>query len=161
MHTKKTVFLAVVFALALSLMSATLVSAYDKGDWSDEPIGVMIMPPPPPPPPEYGGCTPGFWKQPHHLDSWVGYSTDDRFKDVFDVPCVKTLLEALGTGGGDAKALGRHAVAALLNAANPDVNYFYTEAEIIGMVQSAYAFGEFEDAKDALEDQNEMGCPLR
>jgi hypothetical protein len=56
--------------------------------------------------------------------------------------------------------LARHAVAALLNAANPDVDYLYSQAQVISMVQSAYASGDFEDVKDLFEDQNEAGCPL-
>jgi hypothetical protein len=56
--------------------------------------------------------------------------------------------------------LGRHAVAALLNASNPDVSYYYSEAEVITLVQEAYATGDFETAKDLLEQQNELFCPL-
>jgi hypothetical protein len=29
------------------------------------------------------GCTPGYWKQPHHFDSWVGFEPDDFFSKVF------------------------------------------------------------------------------
>ena len=107
------------------------------------------------------GCTPGFWKQPHHFGHWpAGLSPDDLFCDVFGVgPCV-TLLDALKTGGGGFKALGRHAVAALLNAADDDVNFDLTEAEVIALVQAAYASGDPEDAKDLLESENEQGCPL-
>ena len=53
------------------------------------------------------GCTPGYWKQPHHFDSWVGYQTGDEFDVVFGVPYDVTLLQALTTGGGAEKALGR------------------------------------------------------
>jgi hypothetical protein len=31
------------------------------------------------PPPGNQGCTPGYWKQPHHLDSWVGYTPARRW----------------------------------------------------------------------------------
>lgn len=116
-----------------------------------------------PPPPSGGeGCTPGYWKQDQHLDSWVGYSPSQDYETVFgvDASFTKTLLEALGQGGGGEKALGRHAVAALLNAANPDVNYLYTEADVIAMVQQAYATGDFEGVKNLFAAQNEMGCPL-
>lgn len=106
------------------------------------------------------GCTPGFWKQEQHFDSWVNYDPNDYFNDIFGVPYNKTLLQALEEGGGQEKALGRHAVAALLNAANPDVDYLYSEAEIIAMVQDAYATGDFESLKDALEEENERGCSL-
>lgn len=114
-----------------------------------------------PPPPQGGeGCTPGFWKQSHHFDSWVGYAPGDEFDVVFGVPYDVTLLQALSAGGGDEIALGRHAVAALLNAASGDVSYAFTEAEIIALVQDAWATGDFETAKDLLEDENELGCPL-
>ena len=108
------------------------------------------------------GCTPGFWRQPQHFDSWVGYSPSDSYDTTFGVISSfgGTLLEALERGGGGEAALGRHAVAALLNAASPDVDYFYSEAEVIALVQAADSSGEFEDAKDALELQNELGCGL-
>jgi hypothetical protein len=104
------------------------------------------------------GCTPGYWK--NHTYMWVGYSTDELFSDVFGVDAGEiTLLEALNQGGGGAKALGRHAVAALLNSAS-SVDYAYSEAEIIAMVQDAYATEDYETAKDMLAYENEMGCPL-
>lgn len=108
------------------------------------------------------GCTPGYWKQPHHADSWVGYSSDQLFDVVFgvDAPGDKTLLETLKTGGGKQHALGRHAVAALLNAANPEVSYFHTEVNVIDLVQEAYATGRYNGIKDLLEEENEQGCPL-
>jgi hypothetical protein len=106
------------------------------------------------------GCTPGYWKQPHHFDSWVGHAPTDEFDVVFGVPYDVTLHTALRTGGGAEKALGRHAVAALLNAASPDVDFAFTEAEIIALVQDAWATGDFETAKDQLADANEQACPL-
>jgi hypothetical protein len=54
----------------------------------------------------------------------------------------------------------RHAVAALLNAASGEVDYFYSEAEVIEWVQNAYATGDYESHKDHLELENERGCPL-
>ncbi len=106
------------------------------------------------------GCTPGYWKQKQHFDSWAGYDPSDMFSDVFGVPYNKTLLEALKTGGGGRKALGRHAVAALLNVANGDVGYKYTVEDVIAMVQYAYETGEFELVKDLFAAQNELVCPL-
>jgi hypothetical protein len=118
----------------------------------------------PEPPDEEGseGCTPGYWKQEHHFDSWVGFSPSDDFETVFGVDASfdKTLLGALQQGGGGEKALGRHAVAALLNAASPDVSFAFTEAQVISLVQNAYATGDFEGAKNLLEAQNQQGCPL-
>jgi hypothetical protein len=108
------------------------------------------------------GCTPGFWKQSQHFDSWVNYNPSDDYETVFGVNAsfTLTLLETLGQGGGGEIALGRHAVAALLNANNPDVDYAFTEAEVIQLVQDAYDTGDFNGAKDELEEQNEQGCPL-
>jgi hypothetical protein len=106
------------------------------------------------------GCTPGYWKQAQHFDSWVGYQTGDSFKGIFGVRYKKTLLAALKKGGGGKYALGRHATAALLNAANPGVDYFYTEAQIISMVQAAWATGNYGEVKNLLAEQNEKGCPL-
>ena len=108
------------------------------------------------------GCTPGYWKQVHHEGSWVNYEPTDSYSEVFVVVTDgdKTLLEALETGGGGENALGRHAVAALLNASNGDVGYYYTVAEVIAIVQGAYANDDFETAKNLLEVQNELDCPL-
>ena len=85
-----------------------------------------------------------------------------RYNTVFGVTAFenKTLGDALATGGGGEKALMRHATAALLNAASPDVDYDLTESEVIQIVQNAYATGDFESAKNTLEKQNELGCPL-
>ncbi|HOC42314.1 MAG TPA: hypothetical protein PKJ99_04765 [Thermoanaerobaculales bacterium] len=111
----------------------------------------------------FQGCTPGYWKQNQHLFAWVGYAPTDLYATVFSVtPSTAnlSLLRALQMGGGGERALYRHATAALLNAANPAVNYPYTEAEIKLMVQAAYATGDFETPKDLFETANEAGCPL-
>jgi hypothetical protein len=111
----------------------------------------------------FDGCTPGYWKEPHHFDSWVCNSPSDLFEDVFGVEAIEldglTLIEVLNAKGGGENALGRHAVAALLSACS-EVNYLYTEAEVIAMVQDAYDSGEFENTKDMIEAANEQGCPL-
>ena len=112
------------------------------------------------------GCTPGYWRQPHHEFAWTAYATTDLFNDVFsltagsDYPGNPTLLEAVWAGGGGYKALGRHAVAALLNAANADVSYEYSTSEVITTVQDAFNSGSFNTAKNLLAGENEMGCPL-
>ncbi|PLW67632.1 hypothetical protein [Pseudohalioglobus lutimaris] len=108
------------------------------------------------------GCTPGYWKQSHHLGSWTGYEPGEDFEEVFgvDASFVKTLRGALRQGGGGEKALGRHAVAALLNSTSSGVDYLYTAAQVITMVQSAYSTGSFESIKNQLEEQNESGCKL-
>ena len=116
------------------------------------------------------GCTPGYWKQSQHFDSWVNppYDPETSLFDVmFGVDCTgmacegKTLLDVLGTGGGGENALGRHAVAALLNAAaNSGVSYYYGTADVIQMVKDAYATGDFQGIKNLFEYENEISCPL-
>ncbi len=107
------------------------------------------------------GCTPGYWKQRHHECNWVGYDTDDSFDAVFGVTSSHglTLRGALRQGGGGENALGRHAVAALLNASG-NVESDYTTAQVIAKVQEAYASGNFGPIKNMLAAANEQGCPL-
>jgi hypothetical protein len=111
------------------------------------------------------GCTPGYWKQSHHFDSWVGYAPGDSFEAVFGRDAYSgspTLVQALAMGGGGLKALGRHATAALLNASSGGVDYAFTTAEVISMYQAAFDGGgaAIEDTKNVFEAENEMGCPL-
>lgn len=108
------------------------------------------------------GLTPGYWKQSQHFSDWVGYTQTQSYNTVFGVnnPDNPTLLGALQAGGGGYIALGRHSVAALLNASNPNISYAYTTAQIIAMVQNAYATGDFETAKNLLAAENEKGADL-
>ena len=111
------------------------------------------------------GLTPGYWKQTQHFDTWVatGYNPSDSFNTIFGVndPDNPTLLQALQTGGGGFDALGRHAVAALLNSAHPNIEYAYTTAQVIAKVQSAYANpSTVETIKDQLAVENEREADL-
>jgi len=121
------------------------------------------------------GLTPGFWK--NYVRLWEGYNRDDQFSDVFGVPITidlgkknpnpnPTLLEALKAKGGIDEemkiydALARHAVAALLNAAHPDVDYPMTEADIIAEVKNAIENGIMDAAeslKNDLDALNNLG----
>jgi hypothetical protein len=112
------------------------------------------------------GCTPGYWKQPQHEDSWgpTGYAPDDDFEAIFgvDVPGDWTLLEALSAqnkdvGSGVVAAFMRHAVAALLNTAHGEVCFGWDEDYAKWFIQNTW--GE-EWAKDFLAGANESGCPL-
>ncbi len=73
-----------------------------------------------------------------------------------------TLLEVMqllnGNGDPISTNLGFHAVAALLNAAHPDVNYGYTSGEIITLFRNN--LHRAADLKDSLAMLNERGCPL-
>jgi hypothetical protein len=110
------------------------------------------------------GCTPGYWKQKHHFDSWVGYAPTDSFAAVFGrtVTGVTDLESALKAKGGGVKALTRHATGLLLNVAHPDVYVaaYPTTASVIAAFQAAYDSGDYEPTKDAFEEANEEGCPL-
>jgi hypothetical protein len=114
------------------------------------------------PPPRVTGCTPGYWKQTQHFDSWVGYAPGDSFEAVFgrDVPGTPSLLYALKQGGGGLVALMRHATAALLNASNPKVGSPYSVGDVIALFQQAFDSGDYEGTKDTFAGLNETGCPL-
>jgi len=97
------------------------------------------------------GLTPGFWK--NHTDAWVGYSTGDDFDATFGVDWFDpdiTLLEALQMNGGGLNALTRHAAAALLSAAHPEVDYDMGIAGVISAVQAVDPADK--DAVTALKD---------
>lgn len=123
----------------------------------------FVNEPPPPPPPSGGdGCTPGFWK--NSVGSWpAGYRPGADFDATFGVngfnPNI-SLLDALNLGGGGKNALARHAVAALLNSAAADVDYGMSTADVIAVVQAAFAGGAFESAKNVFEGLNELECGL-
>lgn len=111
------------------------------------------------------GCTPGYWKQDQHFDSWVGYTPGQTFLSVgFDNAFPgKTLLQVLSLEAGGLDALGRHTVAALLNSTNPEVvNYPYTTAQVISMFNAAYpgTKAQYTALKNLFAAANEKGCSL-
>ena len=132
------------------------------------------------PPGDFNGCTPGYWRQvgepwansDAHLDSWTptGYAPGDDFETVFSVNASfnpDTLGDAVWLNGGGENAMARHAVAALLNAASPGVNYPMSVGQVIAAVQNAYSTGDFEPAHLLFEGYNEAKdeagkhlCPL-
>jgi hypothetical protein len=109
------------------------------------------------------GCTPGYWKQEHHFFAWYGYTPDMLFSDVFeDAFPGMTLLEVLEQGGGGLNALGRHTVAALLNASSPNTNYDLWIVDVIDSFESVYPGSkkDYNLQKDIFQFFNEQGCPL-
>jgi cysteine-rich repeat protein len=108
------------------------------------------------------GCTPGYWKQRHHFDSYpAAYAPDTMFGSVFeDAFPGKTLVQVAKTGGGGLKALGRHTVAALLNAGSENVEYDRSVMQVIDSFNAAYASGSYNFTKNMFESFNEQGCPL-
>jgi uncharacterized membrane protein len=101
-------------------------------------------------PPPTTGCTPGFWKNCTIHWQLTGYSTGQSVSSVFNLGscCASlgsvSLLDALSFGGGSgcggAQTLLRTAVAGLLNASSPELNfnYAFTKQEVIGLVNAAF-----------------------
>ncbi len=117
------------------------------------------------------GCTPGFWKQPQHFDSWVDFTTGQSVGSVFDdadSTAGNTLLEALNFMGGDdlegaERILLRAAVAGILNGAHSEVNYPIPVSDLIDQVNAAIVSEDRDTMLDlaALIDfVNNLGCPL-
>lgn len=119
------------------------------------------------------GCTPGYWRQPFHFDSWINYDPNQKLGSVFNVSASLDLVrpesgkatnvklkDAIKLRGGGLNALIRHTVAALLNASNDDVSYDLSVNEVISKFNSALESGNYNQLKDEFEQFNELGCPL-
>ena len=113
------------------------------------------------------GCTPGYWKQEQHFDSWSGYSPNQLFSSVFENAFPgKTLLDVLSqpasTGGQNAlNNLGRHTVAALLNTSSGGVDYAYTNPQtVIDLFNGVFPGGDYEGLKNIFAAFNNRDCPL-
>jgi len=130
------------------------------------------------------GCTPGFWK--NHTDQWYIYSPNQTVGSVFtmwpwhsDYDFLKglTLMEALQKKGSGAwlapgikykphqkaaRILLRQAVAALLNAAHPSIDY-YTPEEVINYTDTRLHYTNatsIEEQKNEFRRYNELGSPI-
>ncbi len=118
-------------------------------------------------------CSQGFWGA--NPGAWepTGFTPETPFVDVFDRVVnndpTLTLLEALNlTGPGvpvNVNALIREAVAAVLNATHPDLNYPLTEEQVVQEFQNAFDSGDsniIEAQKDRFEFFNSpvFLCPL-
>lgn len=137
---------------------------------------------------DYEGCTLGYWGATRggpdangskggevvHQASWdeiAAYDTATALSEAGFIGAPvgdDTLLTALRYKGGptleDKKnLLLKQAVAALLSAAHPDVNYPLVEAEIVDAVNAALASddqGTILDLQETLNVYNNYGCPL-
>lgn len=114
------------------------------------------------PPARLEGCTPGYWRQSRHFDSWPApYAPNTAFSSVFaNAFPGKSLHFVLTQKGGGLKALGRHTVAALLNAASDGVNYERSVAQVIAAFNSAVASRNYTALHRDFKRMNEKGCPL-
>jgi len=115
------------------------------------------------------GCTPGYWKQSQHFDSWPVNITMTLAGAGFTATGLSegtTLLSALSLRGGptvqDAKnILLRAAAAAYLSSLA--VDYPLTTAEVVSMVNTALASGDRETilgVAATLDRNNNLGCTL-
>ena len=121
---------------------------------------------------ECEGCTPGYWKNPKH-DWPAPYTRDTYTGDVFpvldgtalDVKLDDALRLKGGKGwDGGARLLVKHAVAALLNIAHPDVNYPRglngLENLIFTLFNTYHGRATLLSYKDIIDTDNNLGCPL-
>jgi hypothetical protein len=137
------------------------------------------------------GCTPGYWKVEQHWDSWPapwspGGPLSAMFSGVNNSPYATSVVtfpdgtsvlmggatqgQALNFQGGDsvpekAEILLRAAVAAVLNADSPGVNFPWTSAQVASAVNAALASQDATtiiDLADQLDGDNNGpgGCPL-
>ena len=126
------------------------------------------------------GCTPGYWKQDQHFDSWRIYiptgASATLLKSVFNLngftnldgnaSANDTLLDALSYQGGTdtrgaAQILLRAAAASVLNATS--VNFPMTVAQIQSAVNSALASSDRDsmlELASTLDVLNNAPCPL-
>lgn len=132
---------------------------------------------------DFEGCTLGYWGATKqgvnagtvvHQESWDAIATYNTTTTLSDAGFAgapngdDTLLTALRYKGGPTKGdkknlLLKQAVAALLSAAHPEVNYPMTAAEVIAAVNTAFASddqGGILDLQETLNAYNNNGCPL-
>jgi hypothetical protein len=117
------------------------------------------------------GCTPGGFKNSPARWEGTGYTQGQTVGSVFtgsNYYSSTTLLAALDLPGGSGLKgaegiLLRSAVAALLNAAHPDINYPLTTPEVINQVNAALATdnrGATLALATTLDGYNNLGCPI-
>ncbi len=126
------------------------------------------------------GCTPGYWK--NHINAWIFYVPGQTIESALDPNQVwwwqslpvevaelglDTLIDALKYHGGPgiegaARILLRQLVAGLLNARDPNVNY-WTIGNFMSLARSALIVvsrdGYIQRAGE-FTFWNELGCPL-
>ncbi len=115
------------------------------------------------------GCTPGYWKN-HLTGTLANTAVGTLFSGLPASFANETLIQALQGGGGSGISgaltiLLRAAVAGLLNATNPNVQYSLTAAQVVSMVNAAIASGDRDtilSVATTLDNANNGsgGCPL-
>ena len=109
-------------------------------------------------------CSPGYWK--NNADKagaaeWAptGYAPGNGFDQTFGITLFGpslTLLQALNLQGGDQNALARHAVAALLSAAHPNVHYPLSPQAVLLLMQT----GDRTALQQRFSTLSGLSCPL-
>jgi hypothetical protein len=107
-----------------------------------------------------------------NLDIRSGYTSSQTVGSVFSVPYASlanaTLAEGLAFQGGDtveekSEILLRAAIAAVLNAAHPSINYPLSVSGIVSTVNAALASGDsgtIVALAGALDSRNNLGCSI-
>ena len=126
-----------------------------------------------PPPVVFQGCTPGFYGftssgdfTPANRAAWAEITRLTGWTPDMDMPTAGTFTfrQALnGTAGSTntVRQLNFHTAAALLNAANPNVNYPLTVDDIVAMFAGATTRAQQDELKNLLDTYNNLGCPDR
>jgi hypothetical protein len=132
-----------------------------------------------PPPPTSKGCTPGYWKQDQHFDSWPSGVTPSQYLKTYFSGTIPlsfggkslgnyTMLDGLKMKGGSGvdgawQILMRAAVAAYLNS-KMNFGYQYTTAQVVSMVNTALASNNRDlivITAGKLDLANNAGCTLK
>lgn len=111
------------------------------------------------------GCNVIFWKNNYPL--WIGSTPETVYLDVFErlifsetfnfSTAINLDITLHGING-----LARESVAALLNAAHPDVNYPLSVAQVIQELQASVDLGgdHIQEQLERFQTFNNLACPL-
>lgn len=118
----------------------------------------------------FEGCTLGYWKVKQHHDSWPApYNTGSNLQVSFGPNAFNaSFLNALNYKGGPGidgakRILLKQAVAALLGATSPDVDYPVSASTVTTQVAAALASNDRDimlSLSITLDAYNNQGCPL-
>lgn len=111
------------------------------------------------------GCSVDFWRNNYAL--WVGYEPGDIFYENFERDALSTTLNFTTAINLDLRLHGIHglvreALAALLNASHPGVQYPLSEEEVLDEFQRAYDLGgrHMDDQFVRFKTFNSLACPF-
>ena len=121
----------------------------------------------------FQGCSPGTWGTNPGLWNPTSFTPETTIEEAFGInpwaPDQFTLGDALPPSinlptppiSQNINALTTQGVAALLNAAHPDVNYPLTEEQVIALYQAAVANPNLrQETTNLFNAFNDLDCPL-